>query len=48
MLGLWTHEVRRVFGDKLVSAEDKGWLDALIAELVAAELPPELGKQVID
>ena len=36
---------RRVFGDKLVSHEDKGWLDRQLAELCRAEFPQELCKQ---
>lgn len=37
---------RRVFGDKLVCHEDKGWLDKQLAELCKHEFPPELCKQV--
>lgn len=37
---------RRVFGDKLVSHEDKGWLDGQLSELTKAEFPAELAKQV--
>jgi hypothetical protein len=37
---------RRVFGDKLASQEDKGWLDKALAELCKNDFPPELCKQV--
>ena len=33
LLGLWVHECRRVFGDKLATMEDKAWVDALLQEL---------------
>ncbi|KIZ06068.1 Dynein gamma chain, flagellar outer arm [Monoraphidium neglectum] len=46
LLGLWIHECRRVFGDKLVCHEDKGWLDKQLGELCKHEFPPELCKQV--
>ena len=36
---------RRVFGDKLVSHEDKGWLDKQLGELCKHEFPPDLCKQ---
>jgi hypothetical protein len=35
-----------VFADKLVSHDDKGWLDKQLAELCKQEFPPELCKQV--
>uniref|UniRef100_A0A383W453 AAA+ ATPase domain-containing protein n=1 Tax=Tetradesmus obliquus TaxID=3088 RepID=A0A383W453_TETOB len=46
LLGLWVHECRRVFADKLVSHEDKGWVDKAISDLCRQEFPPELCKQV--
>jgi len=46
LLGLWMHECRRVFGDKLVSHEDKGWLDKQLVDLCKQEFPGELCKQV--
>jgi hypothetical protein len=46
LLGLWFHECQRVFADKLVSYEDKGWVDKTIVELLKAEFPAELCKQV--
>jgi hypothetical protein len=46
LLGLWVHECRRVFADKLVSQEDKGWVDKAITDLCRQEFPPELCKQV--
>jgi dynein heavy chain len=36
LLSLWAHECRRVFADKLVCEEDKGWVDAKLAELMRA------------
>ena len=33
LLALWAHECQRVFGDKLVSLEDKGWVAGTVAEL---------------
>lgn len=46
LLGLWVHECRRVFADKLVAYEDKGWVDKAISDLCRTEFPPELCKQV--
>jgi dynein heavy chain len=46
LLGLWVHECRRVFADKLVSHEDKSWVDKAISDLCRQEFPPELCKQV--
>jgi hypothetical protein len=37
---------RRVFGDKLVSHEDKGWLDKQLADLCKQEFLPDLCRQV--
>jgi hypothetical protein len=33
LLALWAHECQRVFADKLISLEDKGWVAATVAEL---------------
>ena len=33
LVALWAHECRRVFVDKLVSPEDKGWVEAALGEL---------------
>jgi dynein heavy chain len=33
LVALWEHECRRVFADKLVSPEDKGWVEAALEEL---------------
>lgn len=46
LLGLWIHECRRVFSDKLVSYEDKGWVDKTIADLCGQNFSTELWKQV--
>ena len=46
LLALWVHECRRVFADKLVSNEDKMWVDRAITDLCRQEFPPELCKQV--
>jgi len=37
---------RRVFSDKLVSYDDKDWVDKVLADLIRADMPPELCKQV--
>jgi dynein heavy chain len=41
-----TTKQSRVFGDKLVSLDDKAWLDKQLAELCKAEFAPELCRQV--
>jgi dynein heavy chain, axonemal len=46
LVALWIHECRRVFADKLVSYEDKGWVDKTIAELCKERFPSDLCKQV--
>lgn len=46
LLALWVHECRRVFADKLVNYDDKGWVDKAISDLCSQEFPPELCKQV--
>lgn len=46
LLALWVHECRRVFADKLVTYDDKGWVDKAITDLCRQEFPPELCKQV--
>ncbi len=46
LLALWIHECRRVFSDKLVTQEDKNWVDKTIADLCKNEFTPELCKQV--
>lgn len=46
LLGLWVHECRRVFADKLISHEDKNWVDRAITDLCRQEFPVELCKQV--
>lgn len=33
LLGLWAHECARVFADKLVTQEDKAWVEAAVLEL---------------
>jgi hypothetical protein len=46
LLGLWVHECRRVFADKLVNYDDKNWVDKAMSDLCRQEFPPELCKQV--
>lgn len=46
LLALWLHECRRVFADKLVNYDDKGWVDKVISDPCRQEFPPELCKQV--
>lgn len=46
LLALWVHECRRVFADKLISHEDKSWVDRAITDLCRQEFPVELCKQV--
>jgi hypothetical protein len=46
LLALWVHECRRVFADKLVNYDDKGWVDKAMSDLCRTEFPPELCKQV--
>jgi hypothetical protein len=46
LLALWVHECRRVFADKLVNYDDKGWVDKAMSDLCRQEFPPELCKQV--
>lgn len=46
LLGLWLHECRRVFADKLVNYEDKGWLDKALAELMRENFQVDLIRQV--
>ena len=33
LLGLWAHECQRVFADKLITLEDKAWVESTVAEL---------------
>lgn len=47
LLGLWVHECRRVFADKLVTPEDRNWVDKTIVDLCKQEFPQELCKQVL-
>jgi dynein heavy chain len=46
LLALWLHECRRVFADKLVNYEDKGWLDKTLAELMRENFQVDLIRQV--
>ena len=48
LLALWVHECRRVFSDKLVSLEDKGWVDGALGELVEGEFGGALAAQAAD
>lgn len=46
MLGLWVHECQRVFSDKMITLEDKAWVDGAIKDLCKTNFSPELTKQV--
>ncbi len=46
LLALWVHECRRVFSDKLVSYEDKNWVDKAIFDLCRDHFSSDLVKQV--
>lgn len=46
LLALWVHECQRVFSDKMITLEDKGWIDGAIKELCKSNFVPELVKQV--
>lgn len=46
LLALWIHECRRVFQDKLVNYDDKGWLDKTLFELMKEQFGNDLIKQV--
>ncbi|PSC73956.1 flagellar outer dynein arm heavy chain gamma [Micractinium conductrix] len=40
LLGLWAHECARVFADKLVTQEDKAWVEAAVLELAKQTFGP--------
>lgn len=40
---LWTHEVQRVFGDRLVCGEDRAWLRQLQQELLVSKFGWQVG-----
>lgn len=46
VLGLWVHECQRVFSDKMITLEDKAWVDGAIKELCKTNFAPDLTKQV--
>lgn len=46
MLGLWVHECQRVFSDKMITLEDKAWVDGAIKDLCKTNFAPDLTKQV--
>ncbi len=46
LLGLWVHECRRVFSDKLISYEDKNWVDKAVFDLCRDNFSSDLVKQV--
>ena len=48
LLGLWVHECQRVFSDKMITLEDKAWVDGTIQELCKSNFAPELTKQVCE
>lgn len=33
LLGLWAHECQRVFADKLITLEDKAWVQSTVTDL---------------
>ncbi|KAI3432720.1 hypothetical protein D9Q98_004263 [Chlorella vulgaris] len=45
LLALWAHECQRVFADKLISLEDKGWVASTVAELAKQAFGPSLALQ---
>jgi len=46
LLALWIHECRRVFSDKLVSYDDKNWLDKTVNDLCKETFQSDLLRQV--
>ncbi|KAK9865923.1 hypothetical protein WJX84_001850 [Apatococcus fuscideae] len=46
LLGLWMHECQRVFADKMVSLEDKSWIDSAVKDLCKQNFQGDLLKQV--
>ena len=46
LLALWVHECQRVFSDKMITLEDKAWVDGTIQEMCKTNFAPELTKQV--
>jgi hypothetical protein len=46
LLALWLHECRRVFSDKLVSYDDKGWVDKQLQELMRDNVSADVVRQV--
>ena len=46
LLGLWVHECQRVFSDKMITLEDKAWVDGAVKELCKTNFTPDLTKQV--
>mmetsp|Transcript_5388 Transcript_5388/g.12712 ORF Transcript_5388/g.12712 Transcript_5388/m.12712 type:complete len:4322 (-) Transcript_5388:507-13472(-) len=46
LLALWLHECRRVFADKLISYDDKNWLEKQLFELMRESFTPDLIRQV--
>lgn len=46
LLGLWMHECRRVFSDKLVSHADKDWVEDIIVDLCNKNFDAKLTAEV--
>eukprot|EP00798_Chlamydomonas_sp_ICE-L_P031303 gene31303-6451_t len=46
LLGLWIHECHRVFCDKLVSYDDKNWVDKVLRDMCREHFNGDLIKQV--
>lgn len=46
LLALWIHECRRVFSDKLVTYDDKNWVDKTVFDLCKEHFGTDLVKQV--
>lgn len=46
LMGLWMHECRRVFCDKLVNQADKDWIEEAIVHLCNENVDPKLASEV--
>ena len=46
LLALCVHECQRVFSDKMITLEDKAWIDTAIKDLCKTNFTPDLVKQV--
>eukprot|EP00887_Chlorella_sp_A99_P001633 scaffold8.g1633.t1 len=48
LLALWAHECQRVFADKLISLEDKAWVEGVVQELCQQTFGPEQAAQAAE